>query len=61
MGGETKTMKVTRQPFIEEPKNQNFKQLNFAPDAIFEVDLTDWLTDAELEYMCVVGVAYSWA
>ena len=42
---------VTRQPFLDDVDNTNFKNLNLAPDAIFEVDLTDWLTDDELQYM----------
>ena len=50
-GGVVKEATVTRQPFLEDVDNTNFKNLNLAPDAIFEVDLTDWLTESELQYM----------
>ena len=52
-GGEKMLTTITRRPFLKDVANQNFKQLNFAPDAIYEVDLTDWLTEAELPFVCV--------
>ena len=55
--GKPTTAKVTRQPFLRDVANNNFKQLNIAPDAIFEVDITNWLTKEELQHMWVWGHA----